>query len=237
VLFAEADGRPLAVVEAATLTDLRTAATAVTAARRLARPDAATIAVFGAGRQARAQLAALVDMLPLRRVVVCSRNPAAGNQLVQDVRRAHPVHAKATARAEEALDGADLIVTATRSPTPLFPGHAIPPGAHLTALGATRPDTRELDEEAVGRCDVVAVEWKSQAQTESGELCAAVAGGLLSWDRVVELGDLLLDGAPGRARPDQVTLFKSIGVGLQDVGLAAVAYRRAEEMGVGQVLG
>jgi ornithine cyclodeaminase len=237
VLFAEADGRRLAVLEAATLTELRTAATTVIAARRLAKADAASLAVFGAGRQARAQLAALVRMLGLRRVAVCARDLAAGNQLAQDVRRAHSIPAAATTRAEEALDGADLIVTATRSPSPLFPGNAVPPGAHLTALGATRPNTRELDDEAIGRSDIVAVEWKPQARTEADELRAAVDGGMLSWDSVVELGDLVIGRAPGRVRPDQITLFKSIGVALEDVALAAVAYRRAEEMGFGQVLG
>lgn len=225
VLFAS-DGRPLATFDGGALTKLRTAAVSAVAAKVLARPDASVLAVFGTGVQARAHVPALAGVLPIREVRVVGRDSA--EDFVAEVRQRCGIDARA-ASAAEALAGADIVVTATRAAQPLFDGARVPDGAFVAAIGSSRPDSRELDDALVGRADPVVVEWKEQARSEAGDLIQAAAGGALDWSRVMELGDLLAGGVPPKRHPGSVALFKSVGIGLEDVALAAMIYRNAGE--------
>jgi len=221
VLFA-ADGRVLATLDGGALTRLRTAATSVLAARALARPDAAVLTIFGTGTQARAHAAAFAQAFRLEHVRVVGRDSA--HRFAREVEALHGIRATAVPM-EAGLDGADLIVTATRAAAPVLFGERIPPGAFIAAVGSSRPDARELDDIAIARCNTIVVEWKEQTRREAGDL--VLAGSLVDWDRVVELGSILNGTAAGRTAASDIVLFKSVGVGLEDVALAAAVHRRA----------
>lgn len=223
LLFSAVDGRPLGTLDGNSLTRLRTGAVSAVAAKALAREDAGTLAVFGTGVQARGHIAAYAASRKLKDVRVVSRGDASG--FASEITRTYGVPARAADTAT-ALDGADLVVTATRSVTPIFSGDGVMPGAFVAAVGSSRPDTREIDDALIARADPVVVEWKAQTRLEAGDLLLT-APGVLDWDRVVDLGDVLVGRAPGRTSRESVTLFESVGIGLEDIALAAFAWRKA----------
>jgi ornithine cyclodeaminase len=234
VLFAADDGRRLAALESDALTRLRTAATSTLAARLLARPSPKRLVVFGSGSLAQGHVHALADAFEPESVTMVGRTPPVevAAELSSSLRV--PV---STGEARASLEGADLVVTATRATDPLFPSSWLPDGAHVSAVGSSRPEARELDDDTYRRARTVAVEWRPQAAREAGGLLHAVEAGAVTWERVVELADLLAERVPGRVSPDDVTLFQSVGIGLEDVALAAEVWRRAEAADVGVVLG
>ncbi|MCY4745161.1 ornithine cyclodeaminase family protein [Pelomonas sp. UHG3] len=208
-LFSADTGAPLATLEANEFTRLRTAAATAVATELLARPEARTLAVFGAGIQARAHLEALLPLRRFERVLVCARSGA---------------EALAAAFGGEAVDAAtaaaegDVIVTATRSPTPLFDGARVRPGAFVAAVGSSTRAARELDDTLLARAATIAVEWRTAAELEAGDLVHCPP------ERWVELGELVARPRP-RAVQD-IAVYKSVGIGLEDVALARVVARR-----------
>ena len=220
-------GVPLAIIEGASLTGLRTGAAGGVAARALAPEDASVLALFGAGVQARAQLAGALAVRPIAEVRVVTRDRRHAEAFVVWARGAHPgVRFEATT-GDAAIDGAGIIVTATSSGTPVFSGQRLREGAHVTAVGAFRPDTRELDDATMRGARIV-VDQRDGALAEAGELSG------LGPAEVVELGEVLSGRVPGRTSPAQRTVFKSVGNGIQDLVVAAVAYERALEQGLGE---
>ena len=228
VLLGDAvSGAPLAILEGASLTALRTGAAGGVAARALAVADASVLALFGAGVQARAQLAGALAVRPIAEVRVVTRDRRHAKAFVVWARGAHPgVRFEATT-GDAAIDGAGIIVTATSSGTPVFSGQRLREGAHVTAVGAFRPDTRELDDATMRGARIV-VDQRDGALAEAGELSG------LGPAEVVELGEVLSGRVPGRTSPAQRTVFKSVGNGIQDLVVAAVAYERALEQGLGE---
>lgn len=225
LLFAIEDGRPLACMEAGAITRLRTAACSVLAARHLARPQPGRLALFGSGVQARAHAQQLAQAYPLDEIRLCSTQTdprAAAAALQQDC--GVPVRACGAA---QALDGAELVVTATRATEPLFGGDALDPGSFVAAVGSSLPHARELDDRCLQRASRIAVEWLPQAWREAGELIRPPAG-LLAPDKLVELGALVSGRAPGRQHDGEITVYKSVGVGLEDVALAGLAWQRLQ---------
>jgi len=222
LLFSTRDGRLLAGMDANAITRLRTGAVSVVAARALANPQPRVLTVFGSGVQAQGHVAAFAHAYPDIAVRVVTRGD--GRSLARTLEAAHgrPVHSMGAA---EALDGADIVVTATRSATPLFDGALVSPGTFMAAVGSSRPDTRELDDVLLTRCARVVVEWKTQTREEAGDLRLA-APGIVNWDAIVDLGDVLTGKAPGRTQPQDIVLFKSVGIGLEDAMLASLAYRK-----------
>jgi ornithine cyclodeaminase len=208
-LFSAATGAPLATLEANEFTRLRTAAASAVAADLLALPDAKTLAVFGAGIQARAHAEALMRVRRFERVLVCARS---GAEAFAAELGARAVDA-ATAAAE-----ADVIVTATRSPTPLFDGALVKPGAFIAAVGSSTRAARELDDALLDRAALIAVEWRTAAAQEAGDLVNSAP------ERWAELGELLVTPRP--RGPQDLVVYKSVGIGLEDVALARfVAHR------------
>jgi len=222
VLFSAADGRPLASFDAAAITRLRTAACSVIAARYLARPDAQTLAVLGAGVQGRAHAQQFACAFPLRRILVSS--PHLSDALLREMQAECGVPVQGCG-AEQAVAEADLIVTATRAKQALFAGHLLRTGSFVAAIGSSLPTTRELDDEALARASMVAVEWRQQALREAGDLLLADPA-VLPGSKIVELADLVNQRVQGRSRDDEITVYKGVGVGLQDVALAGLAYQR-----------
>jgi ornithine cyclodeaminase len=219
-LFSADTGAALVTLEANEFTRLRTAAASAVAADLLALPDAKTLAVFGAGIQARAHAEALSRVRRFERVLVCARSGAEAFAAELEAALALPVAAvdAATAAAQ-----ADVIATATRSATPLFNGELVRPGAFVAAVGSSTRAARELDDVLLARAAMVVVEWQEAARQEAGDIVLA-APGVIAPERLVELGELLL--RPRLRSPQDIVVYKSVGIGLEDVAVARLVAHR-----------
>jgi ornithine cyclodeaminase/alanine dehydrogenase-like protein (mu-crystallin family) len=231
-LYAE-EGGLLAVLEADLLGQLRTGAASAVAAERLARPDARRVGLIGAGRHARTQALGLRAVDRLDELTVFARDRARLEDFCAALAAelGLPVHAAATA---EAAAGADIVVTATTSSQPVLRGAWIAPGTHVNAMGANAASRRELDSDLVLRAALVVTDDVAQAQGEAGELIELAAAGRLEWSQVKPLHEIVGDGF--RRDRDAITLFKSLGAGLEDVAIASLVYDRAKACGRGRLL-
>lgn len=217
------DGHPLGVVDGPTLTAIRTGAGAGLATRLLSRPDAAVLAMLGAGAMAFDQIRAVQAVRPIERVLVWSRTRERAEAL------AERVGGRAVEDADRAVSQADVVTTATPSRAPLFSPEAVRPGTHLNAIGAFTPEMVEVPAAVVRRAYVV-VDQREAAAEEAGDLLQA------GRSPDATLGEVLRGDAPGREDAEQVTLFKSVGIATQDVAAAVAALRRAERAGLGRTL-
>jgi ornithine cyclodeaminase len=222
VLFSSITGEALAVVEANEITRFRTAAATAVAVQRLAARDARSLSIFGTGVQARAHAEALLLMHPFERVWVAGR--ASAPDFANWVATEFGVAARAVDAATAARE-ADVIVTATRSTEPLFDGMLVQPGALVAAVGSSKPAARELDDALLARAELIVVEWLPAAQSEAGEFVRA-APGTIDPNRVTELGKLLVKGANYDRRSGDIVIYKSVGIGLEDVALAHLVWKR-----------
>ncbi|MCB1499387.1 MAG: ornithine cyclodeaminase family protein [Bauldia sp.] len=223
VLFSSRSGELLAILDANAITRLRTAACSVIAARYLARSSAKRLAIFGLGVQGREHAKQFAEAFRLEEILLCSqrRDPA----IAVEITNATKVPAR-LATTEEALASADMIVTASRSKTPLFAGDAIRAGTFIAAVGSSLPTSRELDDTALVRASTIAIEWREQSLKEAGELVQAGAG-VVDPAKIVELGELISGRKTGRTDDQSITVYKSVGVGLEDIAIAGLAWRRA----------
>lgn len=236
VMLDPATGMPTAIIEGTTLTALRTGAASGLATDMLARPDSAVLTVFGAGGQAPSQIEAVLTVRPIREVRILSRSGTSAQRLADQVSKAHPeITVRAVQDAVEAVRDADIICTATPSRQPLFPADAVRPGTHINAIGSFTPEMCELPPELLADALVV-VDQQEAAWAEAGELIRAQHAGLLKPEDVVELGDIVLGRHKGRANPVQITVFKSVGLAIQDVAAAARLLTRAEREGLGTLV-
>jgi ornithine cyclodeaminase len=222
LLFSAQDGRPLASLEANAITRLRTAACSVLAARHLARAGARRLAVFGAGVQGRAHAAQFAQAYALQDIRVV--DPYASPDTAGRISAECGVPVRMT-EAAAALDGADIVVTASRAVQPLFDGAALAPGTFVAAIGSSLPGTRELDDVALRRASRIVLDWAPQTLREAGDLMQAQPG-CLAPGKMADLAELVSGRKPGRTGDDEITIYKAVGVGLQDVALAGLAYRR-----------
>ena len=221
LLFSARDGRPLATLDAGAITRIRTAACSVLAARALARPGAGVLGLYGAGTQGVEHAVQISRVLGLKRILV--HDPYAA----PDTDRRIAALTGADVRREEAdaiAAAADIIVTASRSRTPLFSGAAAQAGAFIAAIGSSLPTTRELDDALLARAKTVVVEWKPQTLREAGDLLLADPAIGVD-EKIVEMSDVLA-GRVARGGPSEIHLYKSVGVGLEDIALAGHAYAR-----------
>lgn len=228
VLLFEAEmGKLLAILDAAAVTAIRTAAVSGLATRLLAKEDAGDLALLGSGVQARTHLAALREVRPLRRVRVWSRHPESARRFAAEESARHGLPVEATATAREAVEGADLICTVTAAREPVLEGAWLAPGAHVNAVGACTPTTRELDTEAILRARIF-VDRRESALAEAGDLLIPMQAGEVGEDPIAgELGDVLVGRLPGRQAAEEITLFKSLGLAVEDLAAARFVWRRA----------
>jgi ornithine cyclodeaminase/alanine dehydrogenase-like protein (mu-crystallin family) len=208
---------PSAVLDAAAVTAIRTAAVSGLATRYLARPDSERLVLFGAGPQAHAHLEAMVAVAPVRHVRVVSRTPAPAAALVERARAAFGLDAEVAG--PEAVTDADLVCACTTSSTPVFDGARLPRGVHVNAVGSYRPDLQELDVTTVRSCRVV-VEDRGAALRESGDLAHAVASGWDPGSIAADLPELVRDRVVVRSAGDDRTLFDSVGLAYEDLIVA-----------------
>ncbi|HEV2757277.1 MAG TPA: ornithine cyclodeaminase family protein [Actinomycetota bacterium] len=213
VLFARESLEPVLMIDGAAVTALRTPAVSAVATRHLAAPDAATLVLFGAGTQTRGHLEAMRAVRHVSSVVVIARSPASAEAFVDEARAAR---LDARSGVPEDVRAADIVCTCTTSPTPVFDGALLRSGAHVNAVGAYKPNARELDDVTIRRATVV-VEDRAAATAEAGDVVQPLRSGVL--DDVLELGEVLRTGRPA----GDVTVFKSVGLASEDLAVAAAA--------------
>ncbi len=234
LLYSAESGELLAMMEAEGLGRLRTGAASGVATRYLARADAGAVGILGCGGQARTQLEALARVRPVALVKAYSRTPARREAFAEEMVAALGAEVVAVDSAEEAVDGVDVIVTITSAREPVLRGAWLRPGVHINAAGSNAAGRRELDEEAVGRAARVVVDARDQAMVEAGDLLAPIQSGRLSWEQVEELGPIVAGALPGRRSEEEITLFESQGIALEDVATMSLIYTRARETGRGE---
>ncbi len=222
MLFSAVDGRPLASLEANAITRLRTAACSIIASRYLARSDSRVLALFGTGVQGRAHAEQMAEAYRLDEILICPFSTP--SDMAERIAAKTGVAARFVS-AKEALDRADIVVTTSRAAIPLFAGEMLRPGTFIAAVGSSLPRTRELDDAALGRASCIAVEWRQQALREAGDLAQASPAALPP-DKIVELGELITGTAHGRRSDSEITIYKTVGVGLEDIAVAGLAYAR-----------
>ncbi len=233
-LYRTRTGELVALLEADYLGQMRTGAASGIATKYMARADATTAGIIGTGLQARTQLEALATVRKLTSVRAFSRNPERRAQFAREMTERLQLPVYPAGSAEEAVREAEIVVTATNSSTPVLLGRWLAPGTHINAIGANFPQKRELDEEAVRRAGIIAVDSREQAMLESGDLIAVLGGPEASeWMVVRELADIVAGRLPGRTDARQVTLFKSNGLAIEDVAVAARVVELAQERGLG----
>jgi ornithine cyclodeaminase len=225
-----ATGQLVALLNAAPITEIRTAAVSAVATRLLARPDAKQVAILGSGVQGRSHAVALREVLPAAELRIWSPSAANVEALALEA------HGLPCATIEDALAGADVVCTCTASPNPVV--HAehlalLAPGAHVNAVGSSGTWARELAGDVVAAASLF-VDRRESALNESGDYLGAVAERGIGPDHILaELGEILIGGHPGRTSADELTLFKSLGLAVEDLAAAELAVRRARDLGLG----
>lgn len=233
LLFEAKRGRLLAVMDASSITAIRTAAVSGVATRVLARADAGDLALLGTGVQALTHLEAMSRARRLRRVRAWSRDPEHVRAFVQRAARALGIRVEAVGSAREALEGADLVCTVTSSREPVLAGSWLSAGAHVNAVGASLPSARELDTAAVARACFF-VDRRESALSEAGDFLIPQHEGAVDEGHIRgELGELLLGRCRGRQSDAEVTVFKSLGLAVEDVAAARLIYDNAGRSGSG----
>lgn len=233
LLFDSAHGRLLAVMDATEITAIRTAAVSGVATRVLARPDARSLALLGSGVQARTHLAAMLEARPVRSVRVWSRDAGHARRFAEHAARQYGIAVEPAASAEAAVAGAAIICTTTSSREPVLRGEWIAPGAHINAVGASIPAARELDTAAVVRSRLY-VDRRESTLNEAGDFLIPRAEGAITDTHIVaELGEVLVGSAPGRGSGGEVTLFKSLGLAIEDLAAADHIYKQAVARAMG----
>lgn len=234
-----ADGRtgaPLAIIEGGALTALRTGAVSGLATDLLTRTAASVAAIFGAGRQGRAQLEAVACVRTIREARICDRDEKAAGVFAHEMMEVLPIEVRAVSDPASAVRGADIVCTATSSRTPVFADGDVAPGTHINAVGVSQPERAEIPAATVGRARIV-VDQTEASLEEAGDLLQPLASGAIDRARFdLTLGDILLGRAVGRGAPAEVTLFKSVGLAVQDLYAAARAYENAVRLGLGREL-
>ncbi len=244
VLQDAATGAPLAAMDASYLTALRTGAAAGVATKYLAREDAASVLLIGAGAQGRTQLAAVRAVRRVSRVVVSDASPAAAEALARELAAGdlddgsaaapHSLEVVPAADPNPHVPGADIIICATTSRRPVFAGALLRPGTHVNAIGAYTPEMQELDECTVRVADRFVCDARDAALKEAGDLVIPLRNGVIEPSRVdAEVGDLVLGRRPGRLTPAEITVYKGVGLAALDLAAAQAVYAAAMGLGIG----
>jgi len=229
-------GSQLALIQADYLGQVRTGAASGVATQYMARPDAQEVGLFGSGKQARTQLQAICTVRKVRRVQVYSLNEERRRQFAREMTDLCQCDVEPVPRPEMAAEDKDIVITATTSREPVLNGHWIAEGTHLNVVGSNFLGKAEVDAVTVRRCESIVVDSKDQARLEAGDFVAALEEGSIHWADIHELGQVIVGRYTGRAHSQDVTLFKSLGLALEDIVVAARVVAKAQAAGVGRLV-
>ncbi len=229
LLFDAGTGRLLSLLDGGAITAIRTAAVSAVATAHLANEAATELAILGSGVQARTHLEAILCVRKIERVRIWSRTPEHARALAEEMAQRYQLEVIPVRQAELAVREAHIIVTVTAAKTPILYGEWLTPGVHLNAVGASLPDARELDTQAVKRSKLI-VDSVESALAEAGDILIPISEGALTTDHIhATLGEVIIRAKEGRATASEITLFKSLGLGIEDVAAAQFIYQRARE--------
>jgi ornithine cyclodeaminase/alanine dehydrogenase-like protein (mu-crystallin family) len=236
LLSAAENGQPVALIEANLLGQLRTGATSGVATKYMARPDATVVGCFGTGFQARSQLKAVCRVRRIERIEVYGRNDERRRKFAHEMAEYCGVPTIAVHAPEQAAAEKDIVICATTSKTPLFDGHVLDEGTHLNVVGSNFLTKAEIDVTTIRRADHIVCDSIDACRLEAGDFVPALEDGSLDWNRPRELFDVVVGRETGRAHSEDLTLFKSVGLGIEDLAVAVRLYERAREEEVGRPL-
>ncbi len=233
LIFDPANGSPVALCEAGAITAVRTAAVSAIATDRLARSDASSLAVLGAGTQARSHIEAMLTVRPIQRVRMWGRSAESTTEAAGELSKHHGIPIEVVTDKAEAVAGADIVCTTTSAREPIFFAEMLEPGMHINAVGASIPSYQEIDPRVVPLVTLFTDRRESLAN-EAGEFIAAIEAGLIPAGLVVpEIGEVLNADHPGRTSETEITIFRSLGLAIEDIASAQLVYERALEKGIG----
>jgi ornithine cyclodeaminase len=233
LLHSAEDGQVLAVMNASAITAIRTAAVSGLATKLLARGDATELAIVGTGVQARAHLDAMAAVRTFERARIAGRTASKARDFVSELSSKYGFRMEAVDSVEKAVRGADVIVTATSSAEPVLRRAWLEPGAHINAVGSCSPKKRELDTETV-LASTFFVDRRESTLNEAGDYIVPASEGAVGPDHIRgEIGEILIGKASGRTSPDEITIFESQGLAIEDLATAQFLYRKALETGTG----
>jgi alanine dehydrogenase len=234
LIYSSEDNSLKAMIECDLLGQTRTGAASGLATKLLANPDADTLGVIGTGKQSRAQVRAVCAVRPIKRVNVFARTPQHRETYAREMEKELGIEMRPVASAEACVGDAQVVVTITKSAEPVCRAAWLAKGAHVNVAGANAGNRREVDADTVLRAAIKVTDHVEQAKAEAGEFRELVAAGTLAWSDVRELGELVAGKAQGRRAPGDLTLFKSLGIALEDLAFGEVIYQRAMAQGVGR---
>ena len=233
MIFDPANGAPLALCEAGAITAVRTAAVSALATDKLARPDAATVAILGAGTQARSHIEAMLAVRPIERIRLWSRTRETTEQVAEEQSAVHGIPLDVAIDVASAVEEADIVCTTTSAREPILSAEMLGPGMHINAVGASIPSWRELDTDVLPHVTLFTDRRESLAN-EAGEYIKGLEEGFVEAGLVIpEIGEILNDDHPGRTSDTEITLFRSLGLAVEDIASAQLVYQRAVDGGVG----
>jgi len=235
-LFRSTTGEMAALIEADALGQIRTGAASGVATKYLANPGARTAAIIGTGYQARTQLEAIAGVRRLERVRAFGRDADRREKFCREMSERIAVAVQPATSSEEAVKGAEILITATSATKVVLEGAWLAPGMHINAMGANWPQKRELDAAAVARAGKIVVDSIEQAKMEAGDLIQAFGEDSSRWNSVQELAEIVTGKAPGRSNPAEITLFKSNGIAAWDLAAAVRVYEMATAQGMGKTI-
>ncbi len=236
MLYSAYDGQLLAIIEADWLGRMRTGATSGLATKYLARVNATNIGLIGAGQQAVTQLIGVCAVRPIGIVFVYSRHPESCRLFCEEMTRLLNIEVRPVVHPRQAVEQADILITCTTAAEPVFRGEWVPIGCHINAIGSNWPTKCEIDVATLQRSYLIVTDSKEQAQAEAGDFIIPVSAGLLDWDRVFELAEVIGGQGPQRESLEDITLYKGLGIALEDLATAAHVYTLAREQGLGEEL-
>jgi len=236
MLFSAQNGQLLAIIEADWLGCMRTGGASGVATKYLARPDAKIVGLIGAGNQAITQLMGVCAVRQISGVYVYGRRPHECAIFCDEMTRLLNIDVKPVTTAQQAVEAADILVTATTSPDPVLRGEWLKPGCHINAIGSNWAQRRELDVSTLQLSSLIVTDSREQARIEAGDLIIPANEGLFDWNEVYNLADVIVGYAPQRELPDDITLYKGIGIALEDIATAEHVYRLAVSQNIGEEL-
>lgn len=235
-LYNSDTGELLAIMEADRLGQMRTGAASGVATKYMARPDAHTVGLFGAGWQAQTQLMAVCAVRKIQKVKVYCRTPEKRRTFSQEMSALLSVEVQPVDVPEDVVKESDIVITITTAREPVLNGEWLKPGTHLNVAGSNSAIKREVDDTTLKRSNLIVVDSREDGMIESGDLIIPVEKGIIHWGQIRELGEVVAGYIPGRRTPEEITLFKSNGLAIEDVAVAARVYELAKQRGVGMEL-